>query len=117
MNEFSLFFWLEYKEEEEVNKYSVLLRSRTEILCQKFVNNIRKKMQDKEKNKQLTDMINVKVDVINPSGCSNSKRKINSLDDYIASLDVEDEVHGSLNFSISFSSPLSSGFRQIRYFL
>ena len=85
-----MLYLLEYKEEEEVNKYSVLLRSRTDILCQKFVDNIRRKMSNKEKNKQLTDMINVNVS--NPPGSSNSKRKINSLDDYIASLDIEDEV-------------------------
>ena len=53
-------------------------------------------MSNKETNKQLTDMINVKVDASNPTSCSNNKRKINSLDDYIASLDIEDEVHGLL---------------------
>lgn len=82
-------FLPEYKEEEEVNKYSVLLRSRTDILCQKFIDNIRKKLS-KKKNKELTDMIN--VDVNNTMGKSNPKRMINSLDDYIASLDIDNEV-------------------------
>ena len=55
-------------------------------------------MSNKESNKQLTDMITVKVDASNPTSNSNTKRKINSLDDYIASLDIEDEVHGLFKF-------------------
>jgi hypothetical protein len=58
---------LEYKENEELNNFAVLLRSRKDILCYKFNDNIRKRLDRKkgamedglDKKRYLTEMISV----------------------------------------------------------
>ena len=82
--------YLEYKEEEDINKYAVLLRSRSDILCQKFLDKTRAQMRSEDKN--LTDMINVNLEVTKSPDTQDEKQKIGSLDDYIASLNINEQV-------------------------
>ena len=95
----------EYREEEALNKYSVLLRQRKYILCKKFLDKTKRKIlsrSEKIERNQLTDMINVNLDARSSESTTeeNSKRKkIDSLDDYIASLNIEEEVIFYLEFS------------------
>ena len=101
--------FLEYKEDEELNKYSVLLRQRKYILCQKFFDKTKKKILYKSKSSErnhLTDMINVNLEDSEASGVRSKEKKIDSLDDYIASLDINEQVNFS--FKIQF---------QMKYFL
>ena len=54
---------LEYREDDDLNKYSTLLRPRSDILCQKFIDQSKKKMISAEKESvNLTDMIHVKLE-------------------------------------------------------
>lgn len=101
--------FLEYKEDEELNKYSVLLRQRKYILCQKFFDKTKKKILYKSKSSErnhLTDMINVNLEDSEALGVRSKEKKIDSLDDYIASLDINEQVNFS--FKIQF---------QMKYFL
>ena len=108
---------LEYEEKEEVNNITVLLRSRKEILCYKFIENIRKKLEkkkdknynnnDKKKKKiYLTKMISVsdKLSTKVPK-----KEVIDDLDKYIESLNLNEDDLYDIGMSSSSSLDLVLG--------
>ena len=68
------------KEEEElVKKMSAILRPRIEILCQRFIQTTRAR-------RDQTDLLR-----LNPGSEGEYKKPIESLDDYIASLNIDRE--------------------------
>ena len=105
---------LEYKEEEYVNNIAVLLRSRKEILCYKFIENIRKKLEKKndksdehrKKKRYLTKMISVsdKLSTKVPK-----KDVIDDLDKYIESLNLNEEDLFDIGMSSSSSMDIVLG--------
>ena len=77
----------EYTEAGRLNEYSLMLRPRIDLLCMKFTNKIRR---DRTKH-LLDDMLRVNIDpgkVLNKEDLQ--KKTIDSLDDYIASLNIDE---------------------------
>ena len=71
----------------------MLLRTRRDVLCQKFIDKIKTKQRLKMSKKcpnKLTDMIKVDLEVDELKG--NKNPNFESLDDYIASLNLNEEV-------------------------
>ena len=78
----------EYKENENLNKFSVLLRPRSDLLCYKFIENIRKRLDAKKygkKQKYLTEMMKISKPKIKREG-----PVIDTLEAYIASLNLDE---------------------------
>lgn len=71
-----------------MNEYSVMLRPRIDLLCMKFTNKIRR-----DRNKHLLDdMLRVNIDPLKVLNKENLEKKtIDSLEDYIASLNIDEE--------------------------
>ena len=81
----------EYKEDEDLNKYAVLLRTRRDVLCQKFIDKTKQKLKRSKKNtSKLTDMIEVDLEVGELK--KNKNQNFDSLEDYVASLNLDEEV-------------------------
>ena len=110
---------LEYKEKEELNKFAVLLRSRKDILCYKFINNIRAELDRKKgiiedgltKKRYLTEMITVS-DTLVKVGQQKIPAKTNVIDDldkYIESLNLDQEDLASLGVASSSTMDIALG--------
>ena len=81
----------EYKEEEDLNKYAVLLRTRRDVLCQKFIDKTKQRLKRHTKcTTKLTDMINVDLEVDELKNDKN--QNFGSLEEYVASLNLNEEV-------------------------
>ena len=82
----------EYKEDEDLNKYAVLLRTRRDVLCQKFIDKTKKRLKKSKKcTIKLTDMINVDLEVDQLKNIKS--QNFGSLEEYVASLNLNEEVY------------------------
>ena len=81
----------EYKEDEDLNKYAVLLRTRRDILCQKFIDKTKQRLKKSKKcTTKLTDMIKVDLEVDELKNIRS--QNFGSLEEYVASLNLDEEV-------------------------
>ena len=80
----------EYTEEGRLNEYSVMLRPRIDLLCLKFTNKMRR-WEGEERNKHFLDeMLRVNIDPLTIFNKKDFEKKLDSLDDYIASLNIDE---------------------------
>ena len=87
-----LFSFSEYKEDEDLNKYAVLLRTRKDVLCQKFIDKTKQRLKRSKKcTKKLTDMIKVDLEIDELKNKKNEN--FGSLEEYVASLNLNEEVN------------------------
>ena len=87
-----LFSFSEYKEDEDLNKYAVLLRTRRDVLCQKFIDKTKQRLKRSKKcTKKLTDMIKVDLEIDELKNKKNEN--FGSLEEYVASLNLNEEVN------------------------
>ena len=110
---------LEYKEKEELNKFAVLLRSRKDILCYKFINNIRAQLDRKKgiiedgltKKRYLTEMISVSDTLVKVEQHKIPAKAnvIDDLDKYIESLNLDQEDLESLGVASSSTMDIALG--------
>ena len=110
---------LEYKEKEELNKFAVLLRSRKDILCYKFINNIRAQLDRKKgiiedgltKKIYLTEMISVSDTLVKVEQhmIPAKANVIDDLDKYIESLNLDQEDLESLGVASSSTMDIALG--------
>ena len=110
---------LESKEEEEYHDFAFLLGSRQEILCYKFIHNIRKRLENKKgtktngtkKKKYLTEIISVSEKLSNLKKSKNIPKNdiIDDLDKYIESLNLNDEDLQDIGISSTSSMDIVLG--------
>ena len=102
-----------------MNKFAFLLRSRKDILCYKFINNIRAQLDRKKgiiedglpKKRYLTEMISVS-DTLVKVGQQKIPAKTNVIDDldkYIESLNLDQEDLESLGVASSSTMDIALG--------
>ena len=83
----------EYTEAGRLNEYSVMLRPRIDLLCLKFTNKMRRRREGEgeDRNKHVLDeMLRVNIDPRTIFNKKDFEKKLDSLDDYIASLNIEE---------------------------
>jgi hypothetical protein len=110
---------LEYKEKEELNKFAVLLRSRKDILCYKFINNIRTQLDRKKgiigdgltKKRYLTEMISVSDTLVKveQQKIPAKTNVIDDLDKYIESLNLDQEDLDNIGVASSSTMDIALG--------
>ena len=110
---------LEYKEKEELNKFAVLLRSRKDILCYKFINNIRAQLDRKKgiiedgltKKRYLTEMISVSDTLVKveQQKIHAKPNVIDDLDKYIESLNLDQEDLDNIGVASSSTMDIALG--------
>ena len=109
----------ECKEKEEYHDFAYLLGSRQEILCYKFIENIRKRLEKKKgiktngskKKKYLTEIISVSEKLSNLKKTKNIPKKdvIDDLDKYIESLNLNEEDLQDIGISSTSSMDIVLG--------
>lgn len=110
---------LEYKENEELNNIGVLLRSRKDILCYKFIENIRKRLEKKKgttehsanKRRYLTEMITVSDQLLRVKKTKSVAKAdvIDDLDKYIESLNLDEDDLNDIGIASSSTMDIALG--------